>query len=307
MARQLTVMQILPALESGGVERGTLEVAGALARAGHRSLVVSAGGRLVDRLLADGSEHIYLPVGRKSLTTLLQVRRLRHILQQERVDILHARSRLPAWVAWMAWRGMPAEGRPRFVTTVHGLYSVNRYSAIMTRGERVIAVSDTARQYILDNYPAVDSGRVVTIYRGVDPAEFPRGYRPDESWLAAWYGDYPFLQGRRILTLPARLTRLKGHEEFIRLIGALVDGADSNWTNSDFLSVGYRGTGALTIQNGGVFSNAMVAFDVGVNSNGFGTFTIESNGQPGEIFHPNTVFVSKSHAANHQSEHFVSI
>ena len=220
-ARRLTVLQILPALESGGVERGTLEVAAALVRAGHRSLVVSAGGRLVDALEAGGSEHIRLPVGRKSLTTLLQVRALRRLLRQEQVDILHARSRLPAWVAWLAWRKMPAGARPRFVTTVHGLYSVNRYSAIMMRGERIIAVSDTARRYLLENYPAVDPGRVVTIHRGVDPAEFPHGYRPDEDWLAAWYGEYPLLRGRRVLILPARLTRLKGHEAFIRLIGAL--------------------------------------------------------------------------------------
>ena len=155
--KKLTVVQILPALQSGGVERGTLEVAGALVHAGHRSIVVSAGGSLVRELVASGSEHISLPVGRKSLLTLLHV------------DILHARSRLPAWIAWLAWRGMPPQERPHFVTTVHGLYSVNRYSAIMTRGERVIAVSDTARQYILDNYSEVNPGSVVTIFRGVSP------------------------------------------------------------------------------------------------------------------------------------------
>jgi glycosyltransferase involved in cell wall biosynthesis len=129
---------------------------------------------------------------------------------------------MPAWIAWLAWHGLPAEGRPHFTTTVHGLYSVNRYSAIMTRGERVIAVSDTVRNYILDNYPEVDPRRIVTIYRGVDRHEFPYGYQPDAAWLKAWYADYPFLKGRRILTLPGRLTRLKGHEDFIGLIAALV-------------------------------------------------------------------------------------
>jgi glycosyltransferase involved in cell wall biosynthesis len=220
--RKLTVVQILPALESGGVERGTLEVAGVLVQAGHRSIVISAGGRLVEALTAAGSEHISLPVGRKSLLTLLQIRRLRRILQQERVDILHVRSRMPAWIAWLAWRGMPENSRPRFVTTVHGLYSVNRYSAIMMRGERVIAVSDTARQYILDNYPGADPQNITTIYRGVDRNEFPYGYRPDEAWLESWYGEFPFLKGCRVLTLPGRLTRLKGHADFIDLIGALV-------------------------------------------------------------------------------------
>jgi glycosyltransferase involved in cell wall biosynthesis len=221
--RRLTVVQLLPALESGGVERGTLEVAAALITAGHRSIVVSAGGRLVKALTAAGSEHVALPAGRKSLLTLLQVRKLRRLLREQGVDILHARSRMPAWIAWLAWRGLPATDRPRFITTVHGLYSVNRYSAIMARGERVIAVSDTARDYILDNYPDVDPCRIVTIYRGVDRNEFPYGYKPDAAWLAAWYADYPYLQGRRVLTLPGRLTRLKGHEDFIELVAALVN------------------------------------------------------------------------------------
>ncbi|MDH5470175.1 MAG: glycosyltransferase family 4 protein [Gammaproteobacteria bacterium] len=220
--RRLTVLQILPALETGGVERGTLEVAAALVAAGHRSIVVSTGGRLVEDLVAGGSEHVCLPVARKSPATLLQVRPLRRLLQAEQVDILHARSRVPAWVSWLAWRGMDVQQRPRFVTTVHGLYSVNRYSAIMTRGERVIAVSDTARKYILDNYPKVDPDKVVTIYRGVDPAEFPYGYKPSPDWLEGWYGAYPFLSGRKVLTLPGRLTRLKGHTDFINLIADLV-------------------------------------------------------------------------------------
>lgn len=217
----LTVLQTLPALESGGVERGTLEVARALVAAGHRSLVLSAGGRLVAQLEQEGSEHITWPIGRKSLFTLRRARPLRRLLEREGVDILHARSRMPAWVAWLAWRGMDPAHRPRFVTTVHGLYSVNAYSAVMTRGERIIAVSQTIRDYILDNYPGVDPARIELIYRGVDPAEFPHGYRPPAQWLAEWQGRFPQLAGRRVLTLPGRITRLKGHEDFIRLIGRL--------------------------------------------------------------------------------------
>ena len=221
--RPLTVLQVLPALESGGVERGTLEVAAALVAAGHRSLVVSAGGRLVAPLCAQGSEHYEMPLGNKSLFTLLQVRRLRRFLHRQQVDILHVRSRMPAWIAWIAWRGMPADRRPRFVTTVHGLHSVNTYSRIMTYGERVIAVSNTARDYILDNYPDVDATRIVTIHRGVDRAAFPYGYQPDEAWLRQWQQDFPMLQGRQVLTLVGRLTRLKGHAYFITLLGRLLE------------------------------------------------------------------------------------
>ncbi len=124
VTRPLTVLQLLPALGGGGVEQGTLDVAAALVRRGHRSLVLSETGRLTPRLLAEGSEHVCWPVGRKSLSTLRLVSRLRRLLVSERVDILHARSRLPAWVAWLAWRGMDPRYRPHFITTVHGLYSV---------------------------------------------------------------------------------------------------------------------------------------------------------------------------------------
>ncbi len=97
--RRLTVLQLLPALGNGGVERSTLEIAAALVRAGHQSVVVSAGGRMVEPLQRAGSEHIALDIGRKSLSTLRHVFTLRRIIRQYRPDIVHARSRLPAWLA----------------------------------------------------------------------------------------------------------------------------------------------------------------------------------------------------------------
>ena len=221
--RSLTVLQMLPALESGGVERGTLEVAAELVRCGHRSLVMSAGGQLLARLRAHGTEHFDWPVDRKSLLSLRLVRPLRRFFREQNVDIVHARSRMPAWLAYLAWRGMKPGQRPRFVTTVHGLYSVNRYSAVMTRGERVIAVSESARHYLETNYPTLDSNRVVTIYRGIDPAVFPYGYRPPGSWLERWFGEHPYLLDRYVLTLPGRLSPLKGHGAFVALIAALVE------------------------------------------------------------------------------------
>jgi glycosyltransferase involved in cell wall biosynthesis len=217
----MTVVQLLPSLESGGVERGTIEVAKALCDAGHRSIVISAGGRLVQALESMGAEHVQWDIGKKSLLTLRYVFRLRRYLKNNRVDILHARSRLPAWVAYLAWKGLDVGKRPRFVTTVHGLYSVKKYSAIMTRGEAVIAVSDTVKKYILDNYPDVDESRIRVIHRGVDPNEFPYRYQPDASWLQKWHEQYPQLRGKMLLTLPGRLTRLKGHHDFIGLICSL--------------------------------------------------------------------------------------
>ncbi len=217
----LTVLQVLPALEAGGVEQGTLEVAAELVQRGHLSLVISGGGRLVQDLVLAGSEHHAWPIGAKSPGTLRLVPQLRHFLLQHQVDILHARSRLPAWIAWLAWRSMPKPARPHFVTTVHGLYSVNRYSQIMTWGEKVIAVSETVRRYILENYPSTKPNRVIVIPRGVAPSLYPYRFRPDEEWLQRWHTAYPQLQGRKVLTLPGRLTRLKGHADFIELIGRL--------------------------------------------------------------------------------------
>ncbi len=227
--RPLTVLQLLPALESGGVERSTLEIAEALVRAGHRALVVSAGGRLVARLQASGAEHVELDIGRKSLLSLRHVRTLRALLQREQVDIVHARSRLPAWVALLALRGLPATARPRFVTTVHGLNSPSRYSAVMTRGERVICVSRTVRDYVLRHYPGTDPRTLRVITRGIDPAAFPRAPTPDHearAWAAA---RHPELAGDgSLLLLAGRGTRLKGHADALTLLAALrADGSDA--------------------------------------------------------------------------------
>ncbi|HSS63808.1 MAG TPA: glycosyltransferase family 4 protein [Gammaproteobacteria bacterium] len=221
--RSLCVAQILPALEEGGVERGTLEIVDALRQHGHRALVISGGGRMVDDLLGRGGEHIQIPVGIKSPLTLRFVPTLRRLLKEQQVDILHARSRLPAWIAYLAWRGMPEAKRPRFVTTVHGLYSVNAYSAIMTRGERVIAVSEAVRSYLRDNYPRLDPERIEVILRGVDDAIFYPDYRPSPTWTARFFKDFPQIEDRFIVTLAGRLSRLKGHEDFLDLIGVLVE------------------------------------------------------------------------------------
>ncbi|MBC7979766.1 MAG: glycosyltransferase family 4 protein [Armatimonadetes bacterium] len=217
----MKVLQILPELNSGGVERGTLEVADYLVKKGHKALVVSNGGRMVEALEKSGARHILMPVHKKSPGSLLQVKPFRKLLEKERPDILHIRSRAPGWIAWLAWRGMNPDTRPRLVTTVHGFYSVNRYSAIMTKGERVIAVSNSIREYILKNYPKVTAEKIRVIHRGVSPEQFPKDYRPTEEWLSAWRTSYPKLVGRKILLLPGRITRWKGHEDFIRLISGL--------------------------------------------------------------------------------------
>ena len=183
---------------------------------------MSAGGQLVSRLQAAGSEHFIAPVGKKSPQVLWQVFALRRFLRQQKVDVLHVRSRLPAWVAWQALKGLSVAQRPAFVTTVHGFYSVKRYSAIMTQGQRVIAVSDSTREYLADNYAALDMSRVRVIERGIDQTQYPFQYRPAAIWQQHWYKEYPFLFDRKVLLLPGRITRLKGHLDFVDLMARLI-------------------------------------------------------------------------------------
>ena len=221
-----TVVQLLPALNSGGVERTVLEIGRALVEGGHRSVVVSAGGRQVEKLVAQGSEHIELDIGRKSPGTIKHIWTLRRLFEKLRPDIVHARSRLPAWLARLAIGGMPAsraaDSKPHFVTTVHGLNSPSFYSSILTRGERVICVSNAVRDYVLKHYPHTDPARLTVIPRGVDPEEFPFGYQPDDGWQRGFYMDFPKLEGGMLLTLPGRGTRLKGHSDAIVLLAELV-------------------------------------------------------------------------------------
>lgn len=217
----LTVIQVLPALNAGGVERGTLEIAEALVARSHRSIVISAGGRMQEELCASGSEHINLPVGKKSPSVLLLISKLRAIFENRHADIIHARSRLPAWLCYLALKGMPEKTRPGFVTTVHGPYSVNRYSRIMTAGDRVIAISGFIHSYIQDSYPDVPMNKVTTIPRGISAEHYRPEFSPSENWTKSWSQSFPQLNNSFLITFPARITRWKGHQDFLSVLSLL--------------------------------------------------------------------------------------
>lgn len=218
--RPLRIVQILPALNQGGVERGTVEFARELVRLGHESIVISSGGRMVEQLKAEGSRHITLPVHRKSLRSLLQVRPMRRLLAELKPDIVHVRSRVPAWIAWLAWRKMSAASRPGLVSTFHGLYSVNAYSAIMAKAERIIAISDCVHDYILRHYD-VDPALITRIFRGLDRSAFNRDACTPE-WREQLWQQYPQLKGKQLILMPGRLSRWKGQEAFIAMMAELV-------------------------------------------------------------------------------------
>jgi glycosyltransferase involved in cell wall biosynthesis len=223
MSPRLTIVQVLPQLNAGGVERGTLEINRALVSAGHRSIVISGGGQLVSQLEGEGGEHVEMQVWKKSPLTLKTIPQLRRFMCDVRPDVMHVRSRVPAWATWLAWRKLPATTRPRFMTTVHGLNRPNFYSRIMTYGERVIAVSNTCRDYLLTHYPKTETQKISVVHRGVDPTEFPYGHEPSATWLQEWYSEFPQLRDQFVACVSGRVTRLKGHFDFLEALINLRD------------------------------------------------------------------------------------
>lgn len=217
----MKVMHLLPSLSSGGVEQVVLELCEGLCAAGVENVVVSAGGSMVPAIEATGARHITRPIGRKSLWTLLQIGSTARLIRQEKPDILHLHSRVPAWVGHLACRRLPAAERPAVVTTFHGFHSVNGYSAIMARGERVIAVSRCMREHILQNYPATPADRITVIPNSVDSGRFHPGYQPSDEWMSTWQKQYPGLAGKFTLCLPGRITRLKGAPHLVPIIAHL--------------------------------------------------------------------------------------
>ena len=122
------------------------------------------------QLEEEGSRHRVMNVGSKSPAVLKWIWPLRKMLRDEHIDILHLRSRMPAWVGYAAWLSLPKKHRPLVVTTFHGFYSVNAYSAIMTRGNAIIAVSESIKKHIAECYNKTDN--VTLIFRGVDANQF---------------------------------------------------------------------------------------------------------------------------------------
>lgn len=221
VAGPLTIVQMLPNLYSGGVERGTLELGKYLVENGHRSLVISGGGPMVEQLEAEGSRHVQWPVGKKSPACLRYILPLRRLLQQEKVNILHLRSRLPAWIGYMAWKALNRSRRPKLVTTFHGFYSINAYSAVMAKGDRVIAISNLIKEHIMEHY-RVPAEKISLIYRGVDNAVFdPAAVAP--SRIDALLNEWGIKKSSGpLILLPGRVTSWKGQDVFLKSLAKLV-------------------------------------------------------------------------------------
>jgi glycosyltransferase involved in cell wall biosynthesis len=215
------ILQVLPALRSGGVERGTLEIAEAQIAAGFRAIVASSGGEMVPALEALGAKHITLPLTAKSPWAIWRnAAALSALARAEGVALIHARSRAPAWSALMAARrcGLP------FVTTYHGAYNEGFpgkrfYNSVMARGDRVIAISHFIADLIRARHGVAES-RLRVIPRGVDPRRFDPALVSAER-LAALRAAWGVPEGRPIIMLPARVTRWKGQMVLVEAMAKL--------------------------------------------------------------------------------------
>ncbi len=217
-----TVVQVLPALETGGVEQGTVDVAAALVKAGWRAVVASAGGAMVPALREAGAEHVTLPLAAKNPVTLLaNAGRLARLLRDTGADLVHARSRAPAWSALLAAR---RTGTP-LVTTYHGTYNraprflKDPYNGVMGRGERVIAISGFIAAHVRAVH-GVPATRLRTVPRGIDTAAFdPQAITPGRLERVA--DDWPVGPRTPVVLLPGRLTRWKGQMVLVEAMARL--------------------------------------------------------------------------------------
>lgn len=219
--RKPVVMQVIPHLGAGGAEQGCIDVAAALVQAGAKALIVANGGNRQHELARAGAEFIVLPVDSKSPFQMWRnAKKLKGLIRQHGVDIVHARSRAPAWSCLRACQ----ETGARFMTTCHAPYNIAHqakkiYNSSIARGERVIAISNYVAEYLLKNYD-IDPDRIRVIHRGVALEKFhPSAVTPER--MIKLSREWRLPDGAPIVMMPGRLTRWKGHEVLIDAIERL--------------------------------------------------------------------------------------
>ena len=220
------ILQVVPSLTQGGVEKGSLEIAEAIIAAGGKAFIASSGGPMVSELEHLGGIHFSLPLNAKNpLTLMMNSYRLKKLIQEHSIDLVHARSRAPAWSAFWAAR---LENIP-FITTFHGTYNYHTfpkkyYNSIMVRGARVIAISDFIHEHILRHYRSyVEPVHIQTIPRGADLSLFNLSDTSLETRVRNLRKNWEIYDASPLLLLPARLTRWKGQAIALRAISLLRD------------------------------------------------------------------------------------
>lgn len=208
-------------MQSGGAEQSCIDVTAAITRSGNKAYVASAGGRWTGEITRAGGINILLPLKSKNPFTIWRnAQRIAEIIREYDIDIVHARSRAPAWSGYLAAKKTSVP----FMTTFHAAYKFSsklkqRYNSVMARGERIIAISQYIAQHILDHYH-VDPGRIRLVYRGMPLDRFNPDIVHSER-LIKLAKDWKLPEDKRLILMPSRLTRIKGHHVLIEALARL--------------------------------------------------------------------------------------
>ena len=219
--KNYSVLQVLPHLNSGGLVSGAIEVSEALQKSGMRSFVASEGGRREREIIRAGGKVFNFSLGSKNpLIIFLNIYKLSRIIKKYEINIIHARSRAPAWSAYFAAKKM---GIP-FVATFHGTYSIQnnlkkKYNSVMVKADKVIAISSFINKHILSNYK-VDQEKIVTVHRGINIEKFDY-LKVSSERLIAFSKKFNIPEDSFVILLPGRITRWKGHILLIEAISKL--------------------------------------------------------------------------------------
>ncbi|WP_288130247.1 glycosyltransferase [Microbulbifer sp.] len=222
----MRIVQLLPDMDKGETAGTVLDFATELVRQGHESTVISADGALVSRLTLHGSEHISMPVHKASWRRPGMAGRLRRLLRRLGADVLHAYGPRASWLAWRAWRGMPERARPKLVTALHEwpqprLIRGRIVNRALARGELVVTPSEQLSGALHQRYSSVLSAVPPVVYRGVNTREMDRDAPVSGHWHQRLLNQYPQLEGRHWLLLPAPVGPGCGQEAFLQLLKQL--------------------------------------------------------------------------------------
>ena len=253
----LHVVQLIPALNEGGVERGVVELNAYLIKKGYKSTIITSEGKQIQKIISDGGKVCKINIAsKKPIIFILSLFRLKRCFQSINPDILHARSRIPAWQAFLINRSLKIP----FVTTVHGFNHISKYSEIMTKGDVVIAVSNPVKDYIVENY-RVSSNKIKVVHRGIDLTVFNPAIL-DLDWIQSFKNKYD-LNDHIIISIVGRITQLKDHSTYLKCLfrlkkkkkikGLIVGGIPSN---SAYYKSLKRLIAELNLQNDVIFTGS---------------------------------------------------
>ena len=218
--KELRLLQVVPSLESGGVEQGTIDLANYIGEKGCKSIVVSNGGRMLSHLNFKKVEHFKLSVHSKNpLIIYSNIRKLKKIILDNKINLIHVRSRAPSWSVRYA-----SSNLCKSVSTFHNVYGHNNlfkryYNKSLAKVDKIIAISEYVKNSILKIYK-IKKEKITVIHRGIDTDL----YNPEENDQiknSTFFSNYNLPSDKKIILYPGRLTTWKGQIEFLNILQSL--------------------------------------------------------------------------------------